>query len=356
MLRNLNLKVLFCLFFLVFPPTPFVIEIQAEEDIPVGISEESKLRFAAWNLQFLGHNNPINAKIKGKDEFKTIARILNKYDFIAIIELMPDDVKNEKSSDGKIELEDNADLKKILKKLRKNHGRKFKYLISPQVGWKGGSYQEHYAFLYDEKINVVPEGEKGNTNGSLYHLPVERPEDRMEVTDKFSRPPFWATFRAGNFDFTVIAVHLYYGPQKPNEKRKRSIAERRNEIRELAKVYNKVQDMDEQENDVLLVGDFNMPPSDISFADLKNKAHKVTPLFHIKNGDVSNLAKTPMLYDNIFFQQKHLNEYLDSCIDKFHLTYFGGNKKAARMVSDHLPVWAEFRIDLEDDDPEGNSQ
>ena len=358
MLKKLNFKVIFCLFFLVFPLTLFVVEIQAEEseiqdqeDVPKGIRDNNKLRFAAWNIQNLG------LKTRGRYEFKTLVSILNKYDFIAITELRPGDVKDyEDAADKEIELKDDADLGEILKKIRKKYGRKFKYLISPRVGWKDQSYKEHYAFIYDEDlISIVPDPTDG-INGSVYHDPIDKPKDRMKEIDKFSRSPFWATFRAGNFDFTVIVVHLHYGTQRPKKEKNKNLAARRLEIRALEGVYDHVEKKVKPEKDILLVGDFNMPPKDDSFKALLNQGNQdleVTPLFLIEEGDVSNLGSTPYLYDNIFFQQKHVKEYLDSCIDKFHLTYFGGNKRLASLVSDHLPVTAEFRTDLEDDDGNG---
>lgn len=351
MLKKLNFKVSFCLFFLMFGLTPLVIAIQAEEseisvqtDVPISIRDKNKLRFATWNIENLGR------KVRGECGLKTIARILNKYDFIAIVELMPGDVKDKKD-DGRIVLEDDSDLGGILKRIRKKYGREFKYLISPKVGWKGSSYKEHYAFIYDEDLIAILPDSEGSTNGSVYHEPIERPEDRMEETKKFSRSPFWATFRAGNFDFTVIVAHLYYGNVR-NEKQ-RSLAERRLEIKALKGVYDHVRDRVKQEKDILVVGDFNMPAVDASFDALKdaeNSDQKMTPLFLIDNGDVSNLAGTPYLYDNIFLNQKHVQEYLDSCIDKFHLTYFDGNKREATLISNHLPVTAEFRINAKDDD------
>ena len=58
------------------------------------------------------------------------------------------------------------------------------------------------------------------------------------------------------------------------------------------------------------------------------------------------------LYDNIFFQTDYVTEYLGSSgIDRFDETDFGNDDKAANLaVSDHRPVWAVFRTDLDDDD------
>ena len=76
----------------------------------------------------------------------------------------------------------------------------------------------------------------------------------MDGEDDFVRDPYWATFRAGKFDFSVIAVHVVWGD---------SVAERRAEVMELAQVYSYVQKANGAEDDVLLVGDFNREPDDL---------------------------------------------------------------------------------------------
>ena len=335
MLKNLNSKVFFSsLFLFVLLLTPFGIEIQTEGDEVVGIPEKDRLRFAAWNIERLGE------KERGEEEFKAIAHILNKYDFIAITELMkgdvikPEDVKE----DGEIELVADADLKKILDKLSKDHRRKFKYLISPRVGWKGSTYQEHYAFLYDEAlVCVVPEGEEGNKKGYPFREAQTRPKAGEKGEGKLIRPPFWATFRAGNFDFSVAVVHTQ--PKRARE-----------ENEQMGEVYQHVQEKNgDDEDDVLLVGDFNLHPGATAFNDLlKNNKHKVTPRF--RGSQTTNIWNTK-LNDNIFFEDKHLKEYLYSAIDRFDETEFGDDDDKARHVSDHRPVWAVFSIDLVDDDP-----
>ena len=71
----------------------------------------------------------------------------------------------------------------------------YDYQFSPAVG--RGS-KERYAFLYRSKlVSVVRHGE-------LY-------PDVADGKDDFSRDPYWATFRAGEFDFSVIAVHVIWG-------------------------------------------------------------------------------------------------------------------------------------------------
>ena len=123
------------------------------------------------------------------------------YDFIAISELRDEKV-----------------LKRIQKILSKS-GAEYGYLISDPVGQEGSSYRERYAFLYYKGlVSVVKDGE-------LY-------PDAVDGTDDFVRDPYWATFRAGRFDFSVVVVHVVWGDR---------VAERQAEVMELAEVYEYVQ-------------------------------------------------------------------------------------------------------------------
>lgn len=340
MLRKSNVKIFFSsLFIFALLFTSFGIEIQTDGDEVVEPPKKNRLYFAAWNIKRLGQ------KKRGPEQFKAIAHILNKYDFIAITELMKYDVikPEDVEADGKIKLVKDADLGKIIDRLSKDYGRKFKYLISPQVGWKGSRYQEHYAFLYDEAlVCVVPEGADGNKNGSLYHEPIDKPgtgmedaearRERRKVKDKFIRPPFWATFRAGNFDFSVVVVHT-----QPKH------AYLENKL--MDEVYSHVQEKNgPDEDDVLLVGDFNLYPGSSALNDLPKR---VTSLFQ---RPLATNIRGDRLYDNIFLDEKHLQEYLYSAIDEFDEIEFDNNDHEADHISDHRPVWAVFSINLEDDD------
>ena len=69
-----------------------------------------------------------------------------------------------------------------------------------------------------ERVSVIRPGE-------LY-------PDTADGKDDFSRDPYWATFRAGEFDFSVIAVHVIWGER---------VAQRKAEVKALADVYKYVQ-------------------------------------------------------------------------------------------------------------------
>lgn len=265
------------------------------------VSRRSELKLAAWNIRILSDYSRDDA------ELQKIAQTLIDYDFIAITELRDE---------------------KVLKRLQRilsESGAEYGYLISDPVGREGSPHRERYAFLYYKgRVSVVKGGK---------HYP-----DAADGEDDFVRDPYWATFRAGKFDFSVIAVHVVWGD---------SVAGRRAEVMELAEVYRYVQEANGAEDDVLLVGDFNREPDDTMAYGNLMALPSMTYLFRLPQK--SHIVDSS-LYDNIFFQKDYVTEYLGrSGIDKFDETDFGNDDKAANLaVSDHRPVWAVFRIDISD--------
>ena len=133
--------------------------------------EPSALKLAAWNIRIFSDNSRNDA------ELQKIAQTLIDYDFIAISELR-----------------DEVVLKRT-QRILLQMGKMYDYQFSPAVG---RGVKERYAFLYREDlVSVVKQGE-------LY-------PDAADGKDDFSRDPYWATFRAGAFDFSVIVVHVIWG-------------------------------------------------------------------------------------------------------------------------------------------------
>ena len=193
----------------------------------------------------------------------------------------------------------------------------YRYLASKKVGTE--RVKEIYVYLYRaDKVKAVK-------NFGVYPDPE----------DDFIREPFIAMFKAGNFDFYVINIHSIYGD---------SVSERRDEAKKLAGVYAVVQRQD-SENDVLLMGDFNLGPDDSGFESLK----AIPNMIYI-NGKLPTSIKDK-LYDNIWFQSHFTKEFTGTYgIIKFDEVLFGNDdKKASLMISDHRPLWAEFETSADDD-------
>ena len=298
------------LFYTLFLPilllTLSSIEIRAEGHEGVRVSEQSDLRLAAWNIRIMSNKSRTDA------ELMAIARTLADYDFIAIVELR-----------------DEAVLKRT-QKILLQMGKAYDYQFSPAVG---RGVKERCAFLYKkERVSVVRPGE-------LY-------PDTADGKDDFIRDPYWATFRAGEFDFSVIAVHVIWGD---------TVGPRKAEVRALADVYRYVQEVNGAEEDVLLVGDFNRNPNDAESYSRIMAIPSMTRLFELPQ---KSHIRDSSLYDNIYFQTDAVTEYLGRCgIDRFDETDFGNDDKAANLaVSDHRPVWAVFSITQDDDGSDEDGQ
>ena len=261
-----------------------------------------ELKLAGWNIRILSDGSRNDA------ELHEIAQTLIDYDFIAISELRDEKV-----------------LQRVQRILSES-GAEYGYLMSDPVGKEGSRHKERYAFLYYKGlVSVVKGGE---------HYP-----DAADGKGDFVRDPYWATFRAGKFDFSVIVVHVVWG---------KSVGARKAEVKALGDVYGYVQAANGVEDDVLLVGDFNRNPTD---ADAYNRIMSIPSMTRLFQFPQKSHIRDSSLYDNIFFQTNYLNEYLNrSGIDKFDETDFANDDKAANLaVSDHRPVWAVFSISADDD-------
>jgi endonuclease/exonuclease/phosphatase family metal-dependent hydrolase len=165
----------------------------------------------------------------------------------------------------------------------------------------------------------------------------------------FSREPFFATFKKGNFDFTLVTVHVTFATAK----------EINSEVEKLADVWDHVQGLDPAENDILLMGDFNRDkPTQAAFGPLRSK-----PLAWLILGDdvfttYSNKPKKigANWYDNIWTDLKYTDHEStgQNGVDYTHLRYFEDAEhphlEVRKKVSDHCPVWAVFDVSKADDD------
>ncbi len=260
--------------------------------------EKRTVDLAAWNVRLFSD------KSRDSAEVKRIAEVLIDYDVVALVELRDEQV-----------------LKRTVRQLEAM-GRGYEYLISPPVG---RHMKERFGFLYDPSFVTVV------APGQVF-------DDGADGNDDFIRDPYFATFRAGSFDFTAIAVRVIWG----------KVEERQREIQSLAELYLNLQHADANENDVILLGDFNHNPDDgRAFAPLQS----IPSMIYLFDLPLTSHVEDASLYDNIFFQSGHATEYTGECgIDKFDETDWANKDRAAsQAVSDRRPVWAHFWMHLDDD-------
>jgi endonuclease/exonuclease/phosphatase family metal-dependent hydrolase len=263
------------------------------------------MKIATWNLRNLGPRTPVDLR----------ARVLRDFDFVGVQEV-----------DSLIGLEH------LVAELTHVSGVVWQSVDSGREVGKGGA-SEFYAFLY--KTDLV------EPIATMARGIVADPDDR------FAREPFYASFRAGHFDFTAITVHITWGKDR---------SKRGDEVSDLAGVFDTLQKFDKHEHDIMLMGDFNTDgPWQPAWKALR--ALGVTPVLADGHTTLSGTQgkEYASFYDNIWLDVKATREFDgQSGFVPYHTQLFPAdpapNITARKLVSDHLPVWAEFNITGPDDD------
>ena len=258
------------------------------------------VKIASWNIRDFSSKNFDPEEAENLRDLEHVVDILKDYQVIAIQEVI----------DHKI-------IQRTLDLLKTKGFNYSAQTTEKKVGT--GNFQEHYAFLYDtDKIKVSEGGE-----GKVYS---------GEKEDVLERDPYYATFevKGGGFDFTLVTFHAVSEGQKLT-----------NEVEALATVFTQIQNRDD-ENDIILLGDFNFDPA----LDTGHYPHKgaYNPLLEktkmVLQPPLKSLVSGNGLVDNMFFEEKFTQEY----INIYGVTAFD------TKVSDHFLIWAEFKVPLEDDD------
>jgi len=279
--------------------------------VAVPVHAGDLLLIATWNVRNLGHTSP---------EADVLARaaVVQEFDIVALQE-----VNSERALLRLVEALNNL-----------GDGEPgsscWEHRISHASG-DSGNATYHYAFVYRTDSVAYIEGSEDHYGG--------------HTGSSFCHNPFWASFRANGFDFTLIAVHI-----KPNG----SATEKNTECAQLAAVWQHVQDQDPLVNDLLLLGDFNVDqPTHPAFGSLRQLG--LTPVVDSSQtrttyGDTEDGGS---FYDNLWIDQSHT---ADDLTEQFGTgtplenTMGRGCSEVLRGVSDHCPVWAAFST-LQDEDP-----
>ncbi|MDC7235442.1 MAG: lamin tail domain-containing protein, partial [Spirochaetales bacterium] len=191
------------------------------------------------------------------------------------------------------------------------------YICSDPVGIPA---TDRYAFLYkDSELTVL---------GSpyIYGDPV----------DMFLTEPFVAHFRSGDFDFTAVTVQLNDGG---------TIAEIQMEAALLDDVLGNTDGANSFENDVILMGSFNLPPDD-SFWEIGTH----TPLV---SAETMTTIDDTGSSDNIWINTVETTEGDQSIFIYAFDDTFTDDAAASLAVSDHRPVSTYIETGS-DDDGEGD--
>jgi endonuclease/exonuclease/phosphatase family metal-dependent hydrolase len=196
---------------------------------------------------------------------------------------------------------------------------RYAYVLGPREG--RSSSKEQYWIIYDStKLKLIGE----NT--------------WADPEDIFERNPLGVYFQTRDkFDFILIDNHIQ--PSNAGQ-----------EIADMPAVIQYFQDL-WKETDTILVGDFN---ADGAYYD-ENLLAAVFPepgyKIIITNEYDTTVAVSDNTYDRIIITASTIEDYADAFgVIRFDEVYdFSELTIQPRHVSDHFPVWAEFRVDADTD-------
>lgn len=280
--------------------------LQLLNSLPLRSVDENVL-IASWNIaQF-------SEKKKGR-ALQYIADICERFDIVAIQEV-------------KSNLQGLAKLQKLLP-------GNYQILVSDPTG-----NHERLAFLYDKRTVI--------TTGLVCEIAFNGTITSPNVF-AFQRSPYCASFRAGRFDFTLVSVHIAEGSSHGSV----GTALREQEIQELVKFIKREAKRSPGsvfDPDFFLVGDFNIQSDGDRFFNALTGGDE--PRFVMPPG--MNTLGTNFDQTKTFDKIAWIPSDEFKFTGKFGVIPFGDvlykeegqpADAARKAVSDHLPLWAEFRV------------
>ncbi len=263
------------------------------DDVPAPLpatSDTDAIRIASYNIQVFGVSK------LGKPEVMAIlADVVRRFDVVAIQEI--------RSADQTV-------LPQFIQMVNST-GRQYSYVLGPRLGRT--SSKEQYAFVYDtEKIELFPDS---------VHT-VDDPQDLLH------REPLVARFRVRGppaeqaFTFTLANIHT--DPDETDT-----------ELDALAEVFRRVKDS-RVDDDLILLGDLNVDEQHLGLLG------QVEGIRYVIAGQTTNTRRDKS-YDNIVFSAPDTTEFTGGYGVLDLMAEYGLSEEAALKVSDHFPVWAEFR-------------
>jgi deoxyribonuclease-1 len=258
------------------------------------------VRIGAFNIQILG-----NTTLSKEPVMDILARTAREFDVLLVQEV----------KDSRQEVAD-----RFLDRINQDVESQYAMIEGPRVG-RSASGTEQYVIYYRPALLTFVDS---------FTLP--------DPDDRFARDPLVATFRAGTFDFRIVGVHI-----KPDDAS--------DELAALSEVADAI--VNESEGDVILLGDFN---ADCQYFSESNMAHPLrASRYHWVIGDDAETAvKTGCTFDRIILLDGTFNgefEPNSAQVFRFDLEFnIEDDRELVEDVSDHYPVYAEFRINGPDDD------
>ena len=341
-------------------------------NFPIKTFSES-LILGTWNIRNFDDDR-FNFGPRLEESYYYIAEIISRFDVIAVQEVC----------------EDLGPLKKLMRIL----GNRYDYIFTDVTHSGLGGNSERLGFIYDrDKVSFQ------GVAGEIVLPDKLMIQGKETLKRQFSRTPFGVEFQSRWFKFLFSTVHIYFGKDSTNSK---EYARRVDEINAVARYLAK--EAKGSSANHILVGDFNIiKPGSAGYDALAKNGFQM-----VRNKEGSNRNRTKF-YDQISFMSRanelelvnperddHVIQFFDSVFreedfemykllmlasirqkldkaeaalavvttkkDKTALTSQITTLKKARdsetalktryeewrtfQMSDHLPLWAEIRVDF----------
>jgi endonuclease/exonuclease/phosphatase family metal-dependent hydrolase len=244
-----------------------------------------------WNIRNLSDASRTDSEIE------LIAKVIRELDVIVIGEL------NDRY---------------VLDRISSVLGEQWDWAVTNQKIGRSQYSAEYYGFLWNSQhLSII----------DSIHIDTD-------PNDQFDRDPAWVSFRSvsGEFDFTLIGVHVTWG--------KKGVNPRKAEILALPEVWKRTQLLTKNDNDLILMGDFNRNINCKSFDLLLSlpgliRANIDTMPTHISSNTT---------YDQIFLSEIETTEWTGKwgVINFDELFFNNDDAKASLTVSDHRPIWIQL--------------
>jgi endonuclease/exonuclease/phosphatase family metal-dependent hydrolase len=265
-------------------------------------AEAETAKIAAFNIQIFGQT-----KSQKQDVMAVLRDVVREFDIVLIQEIRD---ASEQTVPNFVET------------INQIEGPKYSFVRSERVGRT--SSKEAYAYIYnDETVQFI--------QGSDYVY--------NDVDDVFEREPYVASFKVGNFDFVLVGIHT-----KPDDAY--------NEIGNLTFVVSSIQTANPTEQDIIVMGDFNADGAYFDEDDTSN-LFKTSDYNWLITNDMDTMVKTNYTYDRIVVLDSTLShEYKDGSAQVFYFDQVYGlnNQTFVSEISDHYPVFTQYKTNLVDDD------
>lgn len=267
--------------------------------------QQATIRVASFNIQVFGEKKLSNSNVTSK-----LVQICRHFDVIAIQEVRSDQ---------------QTILPQFISMLNAD-GSSYNYVIGPRLGRTDS--KEQYAFVYDQSSIEVDRNQ-------LYT--IDDPDDLLQ------REPLVGWFRARGpnpneaFTFSLVTVHTTPDPPRVLQ----------GELNVLDDVFLAVRNDGRNEDDVIMLGDFNanhlqlgelgqVPGIACVIGDMRDSSGRTVPI-------PTNTLQTKQ-YDNILFDARATTEFAGKAGVFNFAQEYGLSQEDAKWISDHFPVWAEFSV------------